>query len=251
MSGIGANRLKKEYVLIKKDPIPDILAVPLESNVFEWHFLIKGSVETDYEGGLYHGKLAFPREYPMKPPGILFFTPSGRFELNSRICMSMSDFHPESWNPMWSVSSILRGVQSFMNSDEITTGGILESSASRKRFASESSAFNSHNRTHNELFGDNPIIKLQESLELYNQNCKKITKAEQVIEAMSSLEIKSVSAEIESNYTANVEINDIDRESKKEVEDVKDSKISKSAKKRLRGKKKKLVAMAVVDSDFV
>ena len=32
----------------------------------------------------------------------------------------MSDYHPESWNPAWSVSTILKGVLSFMLSDEIT-----------------------------------------------------------------------------------------------------------------------------------
>jgi len=45
---------------------------------------------------------------------IRMLTPSGRFEPNQRICLSMSDFHPETWNCMWSVSSILQGVVSFM-----------------------------------------------------------------------------------------------------------------------------------------
>lgn len=34
-------------------------------------------------------------------------TPSGRFEPGKRLCLSMSDFHPESWNPAWKVSTIL------------------------------------------------------------------------------------------------------------------------------------------------
>lgn len=38
-------------------------------------------------------------------------TPNGRFKPNTRLCLSMSDFHPESWNPMWSVSTILMGLQ--------------------------------------------------------------------------------------------------------------------------------------------
>jgi hypothetical protein len=29
---------------------------------------------------------------------------SGRFETNTRLCLSMSDFHPETWNPMWSLN---------------------------------------------------------------------------------------------------------------------------------------------------
>jgi ubiquitin-conjugating enzyme E2 J2 len=30
-------------------------------------------------------------------------TPNGRFETNRRLCLSISDFHPETWVPTWSV----------------------------------------------------------------------------------------------------------------------------------------------------
>jgi ubiquitin-protein ligase len=59
-----------------------------------------GAKGSPYEGGYYHGKLKFPPEYPLKPPSILMLTPSGRFKPNTRLCLSMSDFHPETWNPM-------------------------------------------------------------------------------------------------------------------------------------------------------
>lgn len=72
--------------------------------------MIKGTEGTPYEGGYYHGKLKFPTEYPLRPPAVLMLTPSGRFKTNRRLCLSMSDFHPESWNPMWSVSTILTGL---------------------------------------------------------------------------------------------------------------------------------------------
>jgi len=65
-------------------------------------------------------------------------TPSGRFQPDKKICFSMSDFHPELWNPMWSISSILTGLISFMNSKDITTGGVRETSANRIQLAKES-----------------------------------------------------------------------------------------------------------------
>lgn len=74
------------------------------------HYVITGTEGTPYEGGYYHGKLKFPTEYPLRPPAVLMLTPSGRFKTNRRLCLSMSDFHPESWNPMWSVSTILTGL---------------------------------------------------------------------------------------------------------------------------------------------
>ena len=84
------------------------------SNILEWHFVIKGPKDTPYVGGSYHGKLIFPSEYPYKPPAIMMLTPNGRFNTNTRLCLSMSDFHPETWVPAWSVASILNGVLSFM-----------------------------------------------------------------------------------------------------------------------------------------
>jgi len=80
-----------------------------------------------YEGGYYHGKILFPGEYPMKPPGIMMITHSGRFEPMKKICLSISDFHPETWNPIWKAETILTALVSFMNSDERTTGCVVTS----------------------------------------------------------------------------------------------------------------------------
>ena len=41
-----------------------------------WHFTIRGPPKTDFEGGIYHGLVSLPYEYPMKPPYIMFFTVS-------------------------------------------------------------------------------------------------------------------------------------------------------------------------------
>lgn len=66
----------------------------------------------------------------------------------------MSDFHPETWSPTWSVGNILTGLLSFMNSDEMTTGGMIATSCERKTLASASRSFNAEDRVFRELFGD-------------------------------------------------------------------------------------------------
>ena len=76
-------------------------------------------------GGYYHGKLLFPNDFPFKPPTILILTPSGRFEPNKPLCFSMSDYHPETWNPSWTVTTIIMGVISFMNDTAMTTGSLV------------------------------------------------------------------------------------------------------------------------------
>ncbi|CAM9024587.1 unnamed protein product [Wickerhamomyces anomalus] len=114
-------RLTKEYKSMVENPPPFITAHPSERNILEWHYLISGPPDTPYAGGQYHGTLMFTSEYPFKPPAIKMITPSGRFQPNTRLCLSMSDYHPDLWNPAWSVATILTGLLSFMTGDEDTT----------------------------------------------------------------------------------------------------------------------------------
>ncbi|OQR99515.1 ubiquitin-conjugating enzyme E2 [Thraustotheca clavata] len=160
---LATTRLRKEYVLLKKTPVDNIEAVPLENNILEWHYVIRG-VEI-YEGGFYHGKLVFPQEYPMKPPAVYMITPNGRFKPNTKLCLSMSDFHPETWNPMWSVGSILTGLYSFMNEDTPTTGSIEATDEERQELAATSLAFNCSltNPTFRKVFPH--LVELNEELQ--------------------------------------------------------------------------------------
>jgi ubiquitin-conjugating enzyme E2 J2 len=139
---LATTRLRKELVKLQKEPLPGIIAEPDESNILKWHYAIQGPSETAFDGGIYVGKLTFPSEYPMKAPSVYMLTPSGRFQINTRLCMSMSDFHPESWNPLWSVSSIIQGIQSFMASTELTTGGLRSPESEHKKLASGSMEYN-------------------------------------------------------------------------------------------------------------
>jgi len=153
-------RLRKEYGNLKgKGAVPSAIASPLENNIHEWRFVLRGSEETDYYGGHYYGKLKFPSQYPMAPPSIMMITPSGRFACNTRICMSMSDFHPELWCPTWSVGSILTGLLSFMNSDEETTGGVVDTPEKRRAFAAASRNFNDSDKIFRELFGTSEQVE--------------------------------------------------------------------------------------------
>jgi ubiquitin-conjugating enzyme E2 J2 len=110
----ATSRLKQDYLRLKGDPVPYITAEPVPSNILQWHYVVCGPENTPYEGGFYHGKLIFPREFPFKPPSIYMITPNGRFRTNKKLCLSISDFHPDTWNPAWSVSTILTGLLSFM-----------------------------------------------------------------------------------------------------------------------------------------
>lgn len=46
----ATQRLKQDYLRIKKDPVPYICAEPLPSNILEWHYVVRGPETTPYEG---------------------------------------------------------------------------------------------------------------------------------------------------------------------------------------------------------
>ena len=80
MNLVGVTRLQKEFKsLVQSNYGNNFVAVPDQKNIFEWHFCIFDLTDSPYEGGIYHGKLLFPTEYPLKPPGIMLVTPNGRF----------------------------------------------------------------------------------------------------------------------------------------------------------------------------
>ncbi|KAK9832589.1 hypothetical protein WJX81_001878 [Elliptochloris bilobata] len=140
---VCVNKLKREMKDFISAPPPHIPAIHVnEGNLLEWHFLIEGPPDTPYAGGFYIGKLRFPGEYPFKPPSILMLTPNARFETGTRLCLSMSDFHPETWSPLWSVATILTGLLSFMLESEITTGSLETSDAAKMAMARASVAWN-------------------------------------------------------------------------------------------------------------
>jgi ubiquitin-protein ligase len=54
------------------------------------------------------------------------------------ICLSFTDYHPESWQPAWTIANILHGIVSYMPVDEeeqLAIGAIKASSSERKKIA--------------------------------------------------------------------------------------------------------------------
>ncbi|KAG9443910.1 hypothetical protein H6P81_015250 [Aristolochia fimbriata] len=163
-------RLQKEYRALCKEPVSNVVARPSPNDILEWHYVLEGSEGTPFSGGYYYGKIKFPPEYPYKPPGISMITPNGRFATQKKICLSMSDFHPETWNPMWSVSSILTGLLSFMMDNSPTTGSVSTTVEEKKRLAKASLGHNCKNPLFRKLF--------PEYVERYNQQ---LQNSEQVV----------------------------------------------------------------------
>ena len=135
-------RIKADIRELSIDPSDQYHAAPLEHDMFEWHFTIRGAEGTDFAGGVYHGRILLPPEYPFKPPNIVFLTPSGRFETGVKVCLSFSAHHPELWQPAWGVRLILEALISFLPTPADGAIGALDwTPAERRKLAGESSKF--------------------------------------------------------------------------------------------------------------
>ncbi|KXZ44643.1 hypothetical protein GPECTOR_64g137 [Gonium pectorale] len=103
----AVKRIMQEMKEIKQDTSGDIIAEALE-------------------GGIYHGRILLPAEYPFKPPSFMMLSPNGRFETGVKICLSISSHHPEHWQPSWSVRTALTALIAFMPSPGAGALGALD-----------------------------------------------------------------------------------------------------------------------------
>ncbi|OAP62612.1 hypothetical protein AYL99_01839 [Fonsecaea erecta] len=138
-------RLLKETAELSSpssNPNPAFFAAPVsDADLHEWHFTLLGPPSpAPYAGGMYHGRITLPATYPLKPPNFRFLTPSGRFEVNREICLSISGFHEETWMPAWGVRTALTALRTFMaeKGSAGQVGGLEAPVDVRKRLAKES-----------------------------------------------------------------------------------------------------------------
>merc|ERR1712224_178428 len=131
----GQMRLQREGKMVKKDietqlkktgKISDgFICLPDPEDIYTWYYIVFGLDYKEYKGGFYLGKIICPPEYPAKAPKVIVETENGRFHTwKEGICLSISDYHPESWNPVWKVSQIVVGLTSFWQASDDTYGGV-------------------------------------------------------------------------------------------------------------------------------
>ncbi|KFZ20668.1 hypothetical protein V502_03081 [Pseudogymnoascus sp. VKM F-4520 (FW-2644)] len=132
-------RILREAAELSSTPSPDFHAVPTETDLFTWHFTLRGPPTSVYSSGIYHGRIVLPPTYPLRPPSFRFLTPSGRFEVNREICLSISGHHEETWMPAWGVRTALVALRSFLETPAAgQVGGLDTTDATRRQLADQS-----------------------------------------------------------------------------------------------------------------
>ncbi|WFD30140.1 E2 ubiquitin-conjugating enzyme [Malassezia sp. CBS 17886] len=130
-------RIMSEVKEMDREACDEFRAAPTEDNLFEWHFTLRGPEDSEFESGMYHGKILLPTEYPFRPPHVVFLTPNGRWDIHCKICLTFTGHHEEEWQPAWGIRTALLGVRALMSSpvDESAMGAIRMPRKDREKLA--------------------------------------------------------------------------------------------------------------------
>ncbi len=138
-------RIQNELKLIQKDPLESVDIFPDETDIRTWYFLIRGPDDSEYKGGWYIGKLVLSENYPTTPVDFYMLTPNGRFEIERKICLTISSYHSDQWSSIWSIQKILGAFLSVMISDFDTgISHIKKTPYERNLLANDSYTYNTN-----------------------------------------------------------------------------------------------------------
>lgn len=138
----SVRRIQRELKEICESPSRHWTASPVADDLFEWQFALRGPPGTDFEGGIYTGRVVLPVNYPMAPPSIMLLTPNGRWEVGKKICLSNSSYHPELWQPAWGIRTMMEALRSHFPTPGDGAIGALDWPAElRRKLAKESLDF--------------------------------------------------------------------------------------------------------------
>lgn len=138
----------------------------VSTDMLKWYFLIHGIDDDAFRGGEYILHIVMSPRYPFSPPEFRFLTPSGRFQINTKICLSYSSYHADTWTPMWNLRMMVVGFISTFTDSKVNGAGHLHDSINEQQeYAKQSVAYNwKHHRNIMEMICEQNDIAVPASL---------------------------------------------------------------------------------------
>lgn len=137
MSNTYAKRLMMELTQINKDT-NHLYSISPTDNFLNWEFIVIGPPDTLYEGGIFTGRMIFTKEYPTKPPQVIFnnilhpnIYPDGK------VCISIlhegTDIYGyekdiERWLPSHGIDSVMMSIISMLSAPNFESPANVDAS---------------------------------------------------------------------------------------------------------------------------
>lgn len=186
---IKRKRIMNEQLKLKKVKLGFAQIFSNENDPREFHFLLKGHDDSEYKGGYYIGKINLDKDYPSKAGDFMMLTPSGRFQINKKICLSNSAYHQSEHSPLWTIENMVIGMASIFHEEDRDKNGkpknsishMYDSKEQRKNYASQTLSYNMENygllfTKFDQLIDENgfPKTQITESVESKESEKKEI-----------------------------------------------------------------------------
>ncbi|CAL2258795.1 unnamed protein product [Prunus armeniaca] len=153
-----ARTIQRELEEMQSNPCDDFKCLALESNPRYWQFAIRGPKGTEFAGGIYHGQVKIPEEYPKEPPVLSLLTENGRFKTQTSIDYFSDFFY---WHEDNRVRDALLALITLLPRYPNDKSGSVEyDKEERRRLATES-------REAAPIFGTDELQKLMNEIHEY------------------------------------------------------------------------------------
>ena len=109
------SRIQKELKELQTCPPSNCSAGPIDDDIYQWQATIMGPEDSPYHGGVFYLKICFPKDYPFKPPKMVFTTKIYHCNISGisgGICL---DILKDQWSPALTISKILLSICSLLD----------------------------------------------------------------------------------------------------------------------------------------
>lgn len=142
--------MRKQYSLATENPHPYLKFYMDEANSTRWYVLISGCVgrENEFEGGEYLVRIEVPPKYPLDPPHFYFMTPQGLYGTETKVCVSIGEYHKENYRAVLGIVGFCENLVSGLIGWESLGHGIAilnTNMAEKKKLAAASREYNTRN----------------------------------------------------------------------------------------------------------
>ena len=102
---MALRRITKERADMRREALPNISAGPINDDLYHWLATLSGPPDTPYAGYNFDLDVKFSKEYPYKPPSVMFITKIYHPNVNhsGSICL---DILKNQWSPALTISKV-------------------------------------------------------------------------------------------------------------------------------------------------